>query len=386
MTGIWLLKPGELILKGANRKSFEGTLKNNIYRAAAKIDNTIKFKFTQGRYFIYAPEEKSNEVENMLSRLIGISGWARTTECEKEPRAVLDACIEEGKKIFNKGIKTFKIDARRTDKSFPYSSYELCCKAADAISENVEGLTVSVQNPREIIRVEIREKALIYSGGEKGLGGLPVGTAGRGLLLLSGGIDSPVAGFLMASRGMIIDAIHFHSYPYTSLEAKQKVITLSKLTGEYAMGIRLYILNFTKVQTRIKERSPLAWTTILLRMAMMEASEKAAAKLKCKALITGESLSQVASQTIENLTCTQSRVCLPVLRPLIGLSKEEIIIKARKIGTYETSIQPYQDCCAVFSPVHPELYAKKEKAKALYEELELEPLIDEALSNYELSK
>jgi len=386
MTGTWLLKPGELILKGENRQNFEGMLKNNIHRLAAAVDNRIKFKFTQGRYYIFAPDEKSSEVEHILSRLIGISGWAKTVTCEKTPELIFAACIEEGKKLFNQGITTFKIDARRTDKSFPLTSYEICCKAADAVAENISGLTVNVQNPQDIIKIEIREKALIYSGSKKGLGGLPVGTAGRGLLLLSGGIDSPVAGFLMASRGMIIDAIHFHSYPYTSLEAKQKVITLSKITGEYTMGIRLYILNFTKVQMRIKERSPFPWTTILLRMAMMEAAEKTALKIKCKALITGESLSQVASQTIENLTCTESRVSLPVLRPLIGISKDEIIFKAQKIGTYKTSIQPYQDCCAIFSPAHPELRAKKETAAALYESLDLEPLIDEALSNYELVK
>jgi len=386
MTGTWLLKPGELILKGENRKTFEGTLKSNIQRLFSPLGSNISIKFTQGRYYINAPEEYSEKIEYILSRLIGISGWAKTKICEKSPQAIFSTCVEEGKKLFNQGITSFKTETRRTDKSFPLSSYEICCKAADAVAENINGLKVNVKNPQETIRIEIRENALIYSGRKKGLGGLPVGTAGRGLLLLSGGIDSPVAGFLMAARGMIIDAIHFHAYPYTSLEAKQKVIALSKITGEYSMGIHLYILNFTKVQMRIKERSPLRWTTILLRMAMMEAAEKTALKIKCKALITGESLSQVASQTIENLTCTESRVALPVLRPLIGASKEDIILKARQIGTYETSIKPYEDCCTIFSPAHPELRAKKETAAALYETLDLEPLIDEALSNYELIK
>ncbi len=247
-------------------------------------------------------------------------------------------------------------------------------------------MKVDIHAPDDIIKIEIREKALIYSGGKKGLGGLPVGTAGRGMLLLSGGIDSPVAGFMMSARGMTIDAIHFHSYPYTSLEAKQKVIDLAKITGAYCMGINLYILNFTKAQMRIKERAPVQWTTILLRMAMMEAAQKAAQKTKCKCLITGESLSQVASQTIENLTCTQSRIKLPVIRPLIGFSKEEIIKKARQIGTFEISIQPYQDCCTLFSPPHPVLHGDVTEANALYEKLELEELIDEALDNYELIK
>jgi thiamine biosynthesis protein ThiI len=206
------------------------------------------------------------------------------------------------------------------------------------------------------------------------------------MLLLSGGIDSPVAGFMMAARGMSIDAIHFHAYPYTSLEAKQKVIQLAKITGSYCMGINLYIINFTKAQMRIKDHAPVEWTTILLRMAMMEAAEKAAQKIKCKCLITGESLSQVASQTIENLTCTESRIKLPVIRPLIGFSKEDIIKKARQIGTFDVSIQPYADCCTLFSPQHPVLHGEVNEANALYETLELGRLIDEALEGYELVK
>jgi len=383
---MWLLKPGELSLKGDNRKSFENTLKSNIQRLLSSVDNKIKIRFTRGRYYIQAPEEKKEEIENILSRLIGISGWARTVICEKTEEAVLAACIEEGKKIFSNGIKTFKIDARRTDKSFPLTSYELCCQGGDAVTNAVPDLKVSIPNPEDIIRVEIREKAFIYSGGSKGLGGLPVGTAGRGMLLLSGGIDSPVAGFLMACRGMSIDAVHFHSYPYTSLEAKQKVIRLAEITGSYCMGIRLYILNFTKVQMRIKERAPSPWTTVLLRMAMMEAAEKAALKTKCKALITGESLSQVASQTIENLNCTQSRIKLPVLRPLIGFDKEKIIKEAQRIGTFEVSIQPFVDCCTLFSPRHPVLHGDVAQANSLYEALEPGELIDEALADYELVK
>jgi thiamine biosynthesis protein ThiI len=190
----------------------------------------------------------------------------------------------------------------------------------------------------------------------------------------------------MAGRGMCIDAIHFHAYPYTSLEAKQKAIRLAQIAGSYCMGIRLYILNFTQVQMRIKEKSPEEWITVLLRMAMMEASEKAARKIKCKGLITGESLSQVASQTIENLSCTQSRIKLPVMRPLIGMNKEKIISEAQNIGTYDISILPFNDCCTVFSPKHPVIYGDVAQANALYEALELEPLIDEALKSYEVVK
>ena len=394
---IWLLKPAELSLKGENRKSFEKILFHNMQRIFSKIDNGIKIKLTQGRYYVLLTEspnhrfeeqvsdnsEKIKLIENALSRLIGISGWARTVSCGKNTDAVLAACAEEAKKLFQKGIKTFKIDARRTDKSFPLSSYELCCLAGETVLTAFPEMKVDIHNPDDVIRIEIREKAFIYSGGEKGLGGLPVGSAGRGMLLLSGGIDSPVAGFLMACRGMSIDAIHFHAYPYTSLEAKQKVIRLSEIVSVYCMGIRLYILNFTKVQMRIKERSPLPWATILLRMAMMEAAEKAAKKIKCKCIITGESLSQVASQTIENLNCTQNRIKLPVLRPLIGFDKHSIIKEAQRIGTYDVSIEPFVDCCTLFSPPHPVLHGDVSEANALYEKLEIEELIDEALGDYE---
>jgi thiamine biosynthesis protein ThiI len=382
----WLLKPAELSLKGNNRKSFVNILKSNLQRMLNAIGNGIKIKTTDGRYYVQGPLEMAGEVEKILSRLIGISGWARTVICQKTPEAVLAACVEEGKKLSLNGIKTFKIDARRTDKSFPLDSYELCCMAGDAVTEAVSGLKVDIHNPQDVIRIEIRENAYIYCGGEKGFGGLPVGSAGRGLLLLSGGIDSPVAGFLMACRGMGIDAVHFHAYPYTSLEAKQKVIRLAGITGSYCMGIRLHILSFTKVQMRIKERSPLEWATVLLRMAMMEAAEKAALKIKDKCLITGESLSQVASQTIENLSCTQSRIKLPVLRPLIGMNKDNIIREAERVGTYEVSIEPYEDCCVLFSPPHPILHGDINQANTLYETLELEPLIEEALQNYELVK
>jgi thiamine biosynthesis protein ThiI len=344
----------------------------------------VKIKITNGRFFLECGDENSAVVENCLSRLIGISGWARTVICPKTQEAVFSASVEEARKLANNGVKTFKIRARRTDKAFPLDSYGLCCKAGEAVLTSVSGLKVDIHNPQDIINIEIREKAYVYSGGNKGLGGLPVGCAGRGLLLLSGGIDSPVAGFLMACRGMSVDAIHFHAYPYTSLEAKQKVIRLAEITGAFCMGIRLYVLNFTQVQQRIKERAPNEWATVILRMAMMSSAEKAALKIKCNCLITGESLSQVASQTIENLRCTESLIKLPVLRPLIGMDKETIIKKAKKLGTFEVSILPYADCCTLFSPAHPILHGEPESARAIYESLELEPLIDDALNGYEI--
>ncbi|MCL2067391.1 MAG: tRNA 4-thiouridine(8) synthase ThiI [Treponema sp.] len=390
----WLLKPAELTLKGENRKNFENALIRNLKRmlnreAAAVHDpksSPASVTIRGGRYYVHCAESEKFIVEKVLSRLIGISGWAQTNVCEKTIDSVLQACVKEGKKIFDNGMHTFKIEARRTDKSFPLDSYQLRCEGGRVVCESVDGLKVDIHNPHDIIRIEIRDKAYIYSGGKKGLGGLPVGSAGRGLLLLSGGIDSPVAGFLMACRGMSIDAIHFHTYPYTSLEAKEKVIKLAGILGSYCMGIRLYIISFTEVQARIKERSPPPWSTVLMRMAMMEAGEKTALKIKSKCLISGESLSQVASQTIENLTCIQSRIKIPVLRPLIGTDKINIIRNAQSIGTYDTSILPYEDCCVLFTPHHPILRGSNTQANELYETLELGPLIEKALENHELAE
>jgi len=344
----------------------------------------IKIVMQKGRFYVHGNEEDRNVTEDALNRLIGIAGWAQTQKIQKNIDAIKAACMEEGKKIHSLGITTFKIEARRTDKSFPFDSYELRCRCGEAVIESVPGLKVDVHNPGAVIHIEIREIAYIYVNAHKGLGGLPVGTAGRGLLLLSGGIDSPVAGFLMAGRGMGIDAVHFHAYPYTSDEAKQKTIRLAKILGSYCLGIKLYIIGFTKIQMRIKESSPLPWGTVLLRMAMMECAEKIAHKIRNKCLITGESLSQVASQTIENLNCTQRLIKLPVLRPLIGLDKDSIIRKAEQIGTYQTSIEPYQDCCVLFSPPRPILRGNSNEAIDLYKALELDTLLEEALRDCEI--
>jgi thiamine biosynthesis protein ThiI len=346
----------------------------------------VQLEMRNGRFYLHASEQIHEVVENALNRLIGISGWARTRSFQKDIDTVLSACIEESKKFVDQGISTFKIEARRTDKSFPFCSYDLRCKAGEAVLNSVPGLRVNVKNPGAVIHIEIREKAYIYSDAHKGIGGLPVGSAGRGLLLLSGGIDSPVAGFLMATRGMRIDAVHFHAYPYTSAQAREKTVRLAEILGGYCMGTRLYVVGFTKVQMQIKERGPSPWATVLLRMAMMDCAEKIARRVKAKCLITGESLSQVASQTIENLSCTQSHLTIPVLRPLIGTDKETIIRKAEQIGTYNTSIEPYPDCCVLFTPSHPIIRGDPAEALELYHALELEPLIEEVLHEYETVK
>jgi thiamine biosynthesis protein ThiI len=374
---LWLLKPAELTLKGDNRKVFESVLKRNLHTMLSGCGARLLMQ--NGRFYLHAPEKEQATVENALSRLMGISGWAQCHSVTKTIESVTAACVEEGKKLAAQGIGTFKIEARRTDKSFPHDSFALRCICGQAVLDAVPALRVNVNQPEAVVNIEIREKAYIYRDARKGLGGLPVGTAGRGLLLLSGGIDSPVAGFMIATRGMGIDAVHFHAYPYTSDEARLKTIRLAEILGGYCMGIRLYVIGFTEVQMRIKERAPLPWSTVLLRMAMMNCAEQIARKIKAKCLITGESLSQVASQTVENLSCTQAGISLPVLRPLIGMDKESIIRKAEQIGTYRTSIEPYQDCCVLFSPPHPILRGIVAEATGLYQSLELEPLIEEAI-------
>jgi thiamine biosynthesis protein ThiI len=371
-------------LKGDNRKAFETVLKRNLQTMLAGYK--VRLEMRSGRFYLHADEQDQPLVEDVLRRLIGIAGWAQTCGLPKTIEAVIAACVDEGKKIAAQGFGSFKIEARRTDKSFPCNSFDLRCRGGEAVLAAVPALRVDVHRPAAVIRIEIREKAYVYSDARKGLGGLPVGTAGRGLLLLSGGIDSPVAGFLMAARGMGIDAVHFHAYPYTSEEAKQKTIRLAEILGGYCMGMRLHIVGFAKVQMRIKEQAPQPWATVLLRMAMMDCAEKVGRKIKAKCLITGESLSQVASQTIENLSCTQSVVALTVLRPLIGMDKETIIKKAQQIGTFKTSIEPHQDCCVLFTPPHPVLRGNPAEAMGLYKSLELGPLIEEALREYETVK
>jgi thiamine biosynthesis protein ThiI len=382
----YILMPGELALKGGNRLEFENILTQNLRKLLGLPRKGIRVETTNGRFFVHSPLDASGRVEDALNHLFGISGWAKTQSCEKAIGPVLAACVEEGKNLVAQGIKSFKIEARRTDKSFPLDSYGICSAAGDAVREQAPALEVNVRSPQAIIQVEIREKAYIYSLAKQGLRGLPVGTAGRGLLLLSGGIDSPVAGFRMASRGMGIDAVYFHAFPYTGEEARQKVIKLAEIMGRYAMGIRLWTLGFTAIQQRIKAGVPEEWTTIMLRMAMMECAEKLARRIKAKCLITGESLSQVASQTIENLRCTESVVTLPVLRPLVGTGKEEIIRLAQSIGTYETSILPYEDCCVLFSPPHPILRGTVEEAQRYYASLELDEEIDKALRESVMEK
>jgi thiamine biosynthesis protein ThiI len=380
----YLLKLGELTLKGGNKACFEKILVRNL--ALMLKGSGASIVNHDGRFYINAEDAAKEHIENAVSHLSGITGWAIARKCEKNIEDVIICCVEEAKTAFKNGAASFKVESRRSDKSFPFKSYDINCRAGDAICAALPSFKVDVHNPSLVINVEIREKAFIYGREHKGLRGLPVGTAGRGMLLLSGGIDSPVAGFLMALRGMSVSAVYFHAYPYTSDDAKKKVISLANIVGKYTLGIKLFIVSFTLIEQRIKDKSPDEWSTVLLRMAMMECASIIAKRNKCKALITGESLSQVASQTIENIVCTESRAALPVFRPLIGMDKEDITKKAIDIGTYNTSILPFEDCCTLFSPIHPILRGDLQTASTLYDSLDLHDLINDAIHTKEIIK
>ncbi len=343
----------------------------------------VKIQLRAGRLYIECEEEDCQTVEFTLNHLLGITGWAKTVTCEKSIEAINDAVFEIAKIQAEKGAKTFKIDARRSDKKFPLNSYQICCESAGKVESIMK---VDVHKPDVVIYVEVREKVFVYVDSNVGCRGLPVGSSGKGLLLLSGGLDSPVAGYRMLRRGMKIECCYFHSYPYTSEEAKQKVVTLAQKLAYYGITTYLNIIPFTDVQIKIKEKAPEAWSTLILRVCMMKVANILAKRCNAKCIITGESVGQVASQTIENMTVTEHFSEFPLLRPLCGMDKEEIIKDAYFIDTYETSILPYEDCCVLFSPRHPVLRGTVEQAEEIYKSLEVDDLINEAYNNREIVK
>lgn len=377
----YLAKLGELTLKGSNLQEFENLLTKNTKKCLA--GKNVKIQLRAGRLYIECEEEDCQAVEFTLNHLLGITGWAKTVTCEKSIEAINEAVYEIAKIQAEKGAKTFKIDARRSDKKFPLNSYQICCESAGKVESIMK---VDVHKPDVVIYVEVREKVFVYVDSNVGCRGLPVGSSGKGLLLLSGGLDSPVAGYRMLRRGMKIECCYFHSYPYTSEEAKQKVVTLAQKLAYYGITTYLNIIPFTDVQMKIKEKAPEAWSTLILRVCMMKVANILAKRCNAKCIITGESVGQVASQTIENMTVTEHFSEFPLLRPLCGMDKEEIIKDAYFIDTYETSILPYEDCCVLFSPRHPVLRGTVEQAEEIYKSLEVEELINEAYNNREIVK
>ena len=377
----YLAKLGELTLKGSNLQEFENLLTKNTKKCLA--EKNVKIQLRAGRLYIECEEEDCQAVEFTLNHLLGITGWAKTVTCEKSIESINEAVFEIAKIQAEKGAKTFKIDARRSDKKFPLNSYQICCESAGKVESIMK---VDVHKPDVVIYVEVREKVFVYVDSNVGCRGLPVGSSGKGLLLLSGGLDSPVAGYRMLRRGMKIECCYFHSYPYTSEEAKQKVVTLAQKLAYYGITTYLNIIPFTDVQMKIKEKAPEAWSTLILRVCMMKVANILAKRCNAKCIITGESVGQVASQTIENMTVTEHFSEFPLLRPLCGMDKEEIIKDAYFIDTYETSILPYEDCCVLFSPRHPVLRGTVEQAEEIYKSLEVDDLINEAYNNREIVK
>ena len=383
MKKLLLVKYGEISLKGLNKSYFMNTLVKNM-RFNLKSFADVKVSQIQGRIIVTdIAEEIEDAVIEKLRKVFGIVYITRAYETEATLEAVKDVALMI---MQDKKNVTFKVEARRADKSFPLKSPEITRAVGAHVLVNTDTITVDVHNPDIELNVEIRKQAYVYYETITCEAGLPMGTSGRGALLLSGGIDSPVAGYLMAKRGMKIYSIHFHSYPYTSLNAQQKVEDLAKKLVDYNQGMKVYMVSLTKIQEQIIEKCDGTYLTVILRRFMFRCAEKISEKNGLQCLITGESLGQVASQTIESINCTNDVVKLPVLRPLIGTDKNDIVKISRHIDTFETSIQPYEDCCTIFVPKHPQIKPKLENVEKEESKLEVDALVEEAISEIEIMK
>jgi len=376
---LFLIRVGEISLKGGNRGYFEKKLVQNIKRRLKELKSSITM--TTGRYLLEVEDAAEHAVASVLSTTFGVVGFARAVVTEKNIGAVHDAVFGEVERFLaGKGSGTFKIAARRSDKSFELNSYEIAKVSGAEVERSFPRMVVDVHSPELLVSVEIRDRAYIYGNGEKGPGGLPVGVAGRGIVLLSGGIDSPVSAYLMAKRGLAVDAAYFHTYPYTPNETMEKVKTIAEKLSGPCCGMNLFAVPFTDVALHIRQNGEPAQTTLLLRAAMMDAASRIAVQRNALCLVTGESLSQVASQTIQSIRFTGSASRLPVLRPLIAFDKEEIVATAKQIGTYETSILPFDDCCTVFSPRRPLIRPDYELMRDSYSRLNLDRHIRESVA------
>ena len=375
MQKIIMLKYAELNTKKANIGMFLHILKQNIEQ---KIGNFANIEFDKGRMFIKTEEKNYSFVLNSLKKIFGIHEIEVGYQIENTKMSLIEESLI--KIIQNKDFQTFKVETKRSDKNYPLTSLEISKHLGGIILKNKENIKVDVQNPEVIFYVEIRkDHAYIYSEKIKGLGGYPVGTLGKGLLMLSGGIDSPVAGYLAMKRGVKIEAIYFESPPHTSVEAKNKVEALAKIISEYATPIKIHVINFTKIQEEIYKNIPHEYLITIMRRMMYRISEKIAYRNNCKILINGESIGQVASQTLTSMAAINEVVSIPVIRPLACFDKLEIIALAKQIGTYETSILPFEDCCTIFVPEHPVINPEKEKCLEYEKLIPYEHLIKEAL-------
>ncbi len=384
MKEIFLLKEGEIALKGLNKRNFEEAFIKNLRHRLKPLG---KFEYTRAQSTVYVVPEEDVDVDEAFSRCCKVFGAAavcRAVVCEKSMESIAETAVEYlGDELSCK--KTFKVEAKRSDKHFPLKSPEICAELGGILLEKFTNLSVDVKNPEITVTVEIRDtNAYVHAVRVSGAGGIPVGTSGKAMLLLSGGIDSPVAAYMMAKRGICVEAIHFAAPPYTSERARLKVERLCEKLTPYCGDIKFFCVPFTKIQEALRDNCPEELFTIIMRRLMMEIAQRVAAKEDCMALITGESVGQVASQTLGAMVCTDAACRIPVFRPVIGMDKTEIIEISRKIDTFETSIEPYEDCCTVFTPKHPKTRPILEEVVKAQESFDFEPLIAEAVENTEL--
>lgn len=388
MKEIILAKYGEIILKGGNRPKFEKMLIENIKSA---LKNVAQCRVTLKQATIYVDTDEDDKLAlicERMAKIFGIVSVTRAAVCEK----TVEDIEKKAREYLAEDLSvpaTFKVEAKRSDKSFPLTSTGLSIELGGYLDDCFPNIKCDVHNPDITIRAEVREfGAYIYNNERKikGQGGMPIGSGSRATLLLSGGIDSPVAGHMISKRGVTVDAVNFFSYPYTSERAKEKVVALAKIIARYTSKINLYIVPFTDIQLEIRDKCPEEYMTLIMRRFMMRIAEKIARKNRSKALITGESVGQVASQTLAALDVTNAVVDMPVLQPLIGMDKIEVINRAEEIGTYETSILPYEDCCTVFTPKHPKINPKRSDVERVESVLNIEALEQAALDGVEMTE
>lgn len=381
---IFLLKMGEMVLKGLNRRTFEERLMGNARRRLQKYG---KFRIYSRQSITYVePKEAGCDMEGAfetLRQLFGVVGLSRAKACEKTPEAIL-ATAKEYLRDDLLAAETFKVESKRSDKTFPMTSIQLSQFVGGELNEAFPNLKADMHTPQVVVHVEVRDfAAYVHANAAAGAGGLPVGVGGKAVSLLSGGIDSPVASWMIAKRGIALEMVHFFSYPYTSPEAKDKVLQLAQLLTPWCGRLTVHVVPFTQIQEELRRSCPESLFTLLMRRFMMRISEGVARRVGAQGLVTGESLGQVASQTMQAMAVT-GQVCeLPVFRPLIGMDKEEIIRIARKINTFETSILPYEDCCTVFTPRHPKTRPTLEEIQEAEAALDIQALVEAALAGIE---
>ncbi len=382
-----LIKVGEIALKGLNRRSFEDALIKNIKRRVNRI-TPCEIKIAQSTISVtpYNESVDFDEIENCVSKVFGIATYSRACIAEKNIESILSCAKEYLADTLNE-IKSFKVEAKRSDKKFPMTSPEISCEVGGFLADSFPHLTVDVHDPDFVVTVEVRDYAAFIRGAaKKGAGGIPVGTGGNAVILISGGIDSPVAAWMMAKRGLSLTAVHFASPPYTSERAEDKVVRLLQRVAGYSGYMKMYTVPFTRIQEQIRDNCPEELFTIIMRRFMMRISERIAQENDCGALITGESLGQVASQTLGAMCCTDEVCNMPVFRPLIGMDKEEIIEISRKIDTFDISIEPFEDCCTVFTPKHPRTKPVLRYVIEAQNRLPVDEMINEAVENVKVTE